>query len=166
MDPSCSWKEGKILDLKLSKGQKKRVAQPLALAEERDIILLDEWAADRDPHFRREFYQVLLPLMQQMGKTVFAISHDDHYFPACRSPAGDAQRRLASSPALSANWRPATRSRVPPDGFADYPIGRARPFGSYCCFTADKLLAVIISPLALCLWLRPCRSTSILTRIA
>jgi len=71
---------GKILDLKLSKGQKKRVALLLALAEERDIILLDEWAADQDPHFRREFYQVLLPLMQQMGKTVFAISHDDHYF--------------------------------------------------------------------------------------
>ncbi|MGL4725447.1 MAG: multidrug ABC transporter permease/ATP-binding protein [Scandinavium sp.] len=71
---------GKILDLKLSKGQKKRVALLLALAEERDIILLDEWAADQDPHFRREFYQVLLPLMQQMGKTIFAISHDDHYF--------------------------------------------------------------------------------------
>lgn len=52
----------------------------LALAEERDIILLDEWAADQDPHFRREFYQVLLPLMQEMGKTIFAISHDDHYF--------------------------------------------------------------------------------------
>ncbi|XOL95444.1 hypothetical protein ACLB6M_04010 [Enterobacter hormaechei] len=52
----------------------------LALAEERDIILLDEWAADQDPHFRREFYQVLLPLMQAMGKTIFAISHDDHYF--------------------------------------------------------------------------------------
>lgn len=71
---------GKILDLKLSKGQKKRVALLLALAEDRDIILLDEWAADQDPHFRREFYQVLLPLMQQMGKTIFAISHDDHYF--------------------------------------------------------------------------------------
>lgn len=71
---------GKILDLKLSKGQKKRVALLLALAEERDIILLDEWAADQDPHFRREFYQVLLPLMQEMGKTIFAISHDDHYF--------------------------------------------------------------------------------------
>ncbi|MBN6335409.1 multidrug ABC transporter permease/ATP-binding protein, partial [Escherichia coli] len=66
--------------LRLSKGQKKRVALLLALAESRDIILLDEWAADQDPHFRREFYQVLLPLMQQMGKTVFAISHDDHYF--------------------------------------------------------------------------------------
>ncbi|WP_318388537.1 multidrug ABC transporter permease/ATP-binding protein [Enterobacter sp.] len=73
-------KEGKILDLKLSKGQKKRVALLLALAEDRDIILLDEWAADQDPHFRREFYQVLLPLMQEMGKTIFAISHDDHYF--------------------------------------------------------------------------------------
>ncbi|MFK3707166.1 putative ATP-binding cassette transporter [Raoultella sp. BIGb0138] len=71
---------GRIVDLKLSKGQKKRVALLLALAEERDIVLLDEWAADQDPHFRREFYQVLLPLMQQMGKTVFAISHDDHYF--------------------------------------------------------------------------------------
>ncbi|XXD08853.1 multidrug ABC transporter permease/ATP-binding protein [Klebsiella sp. R445] len=71
---------GKIVDLKLSKGQKKRVALLLALAEDRDIILLDEWAADQDPHFRREFYQVLLPLMQQMGKTIFAISHDDHYF--------------------------------------------------------------------------------------
>jgi energy-coupling factor transporter ATP-binding protein EcfA2 len=56
------------------------VALLLALAEERDIILLDEWAADQDPHFRREFYQVLLPLMQEMGKTIFAISHDDHYF--------------------------------------------------------------------------------------
>jgi putative ATP-binding cassette transporter len=73
-------KDGKILDLKLSKGQKKRVALLLALAEERDILLLDEWAADQDPHFRREFYQVLLPLMQEMGKTIFAISHDDHYF--------------------------------------------------------------------------------------
>ncbi|MGP3592426.1 multidrug ABC transporter permease/ATP-binding protein [Vagococcus sp. WN89Y] len=72
--------DGKILNLKLSKGQKKRVALLLALAEERDILLLDEWAADQDPHFRRDFYQILLPLMQQMGKTIFAISHDDHYF--------------------------------------------------------------------------------------
>jgi putative ATP-binding cassette transporter len=61
--------DGKILDLKLSKGQKKRVALLLALAEDRDIIMLDEWAADQDPHFRREFYQVLLPLMKEMGKT-------------------------------------------------------------------------------------------------
>jgi putative ATP-binding cassette transporter len=80
MGHKLQMENGKILDLKLSKGQKKRVALLLALAEERDIVLLDEWAADQDPHFRREFYQVLLPLMQEMGKTIFAISHDDHYF--------------------------------------------------------------------------------------
>ncbi|MDI3362725.1 multidrug ABC transporter permease/ATP-binding protein [Lelliottia sp. V89_10] len=80
MSHKLELQDGKILNLKLSKGQKKRVALLLALAEERDIILLDEWAADQDPHFRREFYQVLLPLMQDMGKTIFAISHDDHYF--------------------------------------------------------------------------------------
>lgn len=40
--------DGRILNLKLSKGQKKRIALLLALAEERDIILLDEWAADQD----------------------------------------------------------------------------------------------------------------------
>jgi putative ATP-binding cassette transporter len=80
MSHKLELQDGKILNLKLSKGQKKRVALLLALAEERDIILLDEWAADQDPHFRREFYQVLLPLMKEMGKTIFAISHDDHYF--------------------------------------------------------------------------------------
>lgn len=80
MSHKLELQDGKILNLKLSKGQKKRVALLLALAEERDIILLDEWAADQDPHFRREFYQVLLPLMKAMGKTIFAISHDDHYF--------------------------------------------------------------------------------------
>ncbi|MGB7801130.1 multidrug ABC transporter permease/ATP-binding protein [Buttiauxella sp.] len=80
MSEKLELENGTILNLKLSKGQRKRVALLLALAEERDIILLDEWAADQDPHFRREFYQVLLPLMQEMGKTIFAISHDDHYF--------------------------------------------------------------------------------------
>lgn len=80
MDNKLQLDNGRILNLNLSKGQKKRVALLLALAEERDIILLDEWAADQDPHFRREFYQVLLPLMKEMGKTIFAISHDDHYF--------------------------------------------------------------------------------------
>ncbi|AIR00617.1 multidrug ABC transporter permease/ATP-binding protein [Pluralibacter gergoviae] len=80
MEEKLELKAGRILNLQLSKGQKKRVALLLALAEERDILLLDEWAADQDPHFRREFYQVLLPLMQKMGKTLFAISHDDSYF--------------------------------------------------------------------------------------
>ncbi|MDR7343069.1 putative ATP-binding cassette transporter [Pantoea alhagi] len=70
----------KVLNLALSKGQSKRLALLLAAAEQRDILLLDEWAADQDPHFRRIFYRELLPWLQQSGKTVFAISHDDHYF--------------------------------------------------------------------------------------
>ncbi|WP_428943561.1 multidrug ABC transporter permease/ATP-binding protein [Pantoea sp. FN060301] len=70
----------KVLNLKLSKGQSKRLALLLATAEQRDILLLDEWAADQDPHFRRIFYRELLPWLQGMGKTVLAISHDDHYF--------------------------------------------------------------------------------------
>ncbi|WP_380179357.1 multidrug ABC transporter permease/ATP-binding protein [Kalamiella sp. sgz302252] len=70
----------RVLDLKLSKGQSKRLAMLLATAEQRDILLLDEWAADQDPHFRRIFYRELLPWLKEMGKTVFAISHDDHYF--------------------------------------------------------------------------------------
>jgi len=70
----------RVLNLKLSKGQTKRLALLLATAEQRDILLLDEGAADQDPHFRRSFYRELLPWLQSLGKTVFAISHDDHYF--------------------------------------------------------------------------------------
>ncbi|WP_130830832.1 multidrug ABC transporter permease/ATP-binding protein [[Erwinia] mediterraneensis] len=70
----------RVLNLELSKGQSKRLALLLAVAEERDILLLDEWAADQDPHFRRVFYREILPWLQAEGKTVFAISHDDHYF--------------------------------------------------------------------------------------
>ncbi|AYH47163.1 multidrug ABC transporter permease/ATP-binding protein [Dickeya fangzhongdai] len=72
--------EQRILNLSLSQGQRKRVALLLAVAEQRDVLLLDEWAADQDPQFRRVFYQVLLPQLRSEGKTVIAISHDDHYF--------------------------------------------------------------------------------------
>lgn len=64
----------------LSQGQRKRLALLLALLEERDILVLDEWAADQDPLFRRLFYRELLPHFKAMGKTVFAVTHDDHYF--------------------------------------------------------------------------------------
>ena len=52
----------------------------LAAVEQRSILVLDEWAADQDPQFRRVFYEQLLPLLQTQGYTVFAISHDDKYF--------------------------------------------------------------------------------------
>lgn len=72
--------DNKIANLQLSQGQRKRVALLLAAMEGRDFLLLDEWAADQDPQFRRVFYRDLLPRLSAMGKTVLAISHDDHYF--------------------------------------------------------------------------------------
>ena len=70
----------RVINTQLSQGQRKRLALLLAIAEKRDILLLDEWAADQDPQFRRLFYRELLPHLKAMGKTVFAISHDDSYF--------------------------------------------------------------------------------------
>ncbi|MFJ5429790.1 multidrug ABC transporter permease/ATP-binding protein [Pectobacterium actinidiae] len=70
----------RVMNLQLSQGQRKRVALLLAVAEQRDILLLDEWAADQDPQFRRVFYLELLPQLRALGKTIVAISHDDHYF--------------------------------------------------------------------------------------
>lgn len=72
--------KNRMLNRKLSQGQKKRLALLAAALENRSMLILDEWAADQDPGFRRVFYEELLPLLKQQGYTVFAISHDDKYF--------------------------------------------------------------------------------------
>jgi putative ATP-binding cassette transporter len=71
---------GRLGDTRLSQGQRKRLALLLALLEERPILVLDEWAADQDPGFRRRFYTELLPGLKAAGKTIVAITHDEHYF--------------------------------------------------------------------------------------
>lgn len=65
---------------KLSKGQSKRMAMIFALLEENPFMVLDEWAADQDPYFRRFFYEKLLPMLKAEGKTIIAVTHDDAYF--------------------------------------------------------------------------------------
>lgn len=80
MQEKLRFADQRISNPELSQGQRKRLALLMAVAEQRDILLLDEWAADQDPQFRRIFYRDLLPRLQQMGKTIIAISHDDHYF--------------------------------------------------------------------------------------
>lgn len=70
----------KLTTTKLSTGQRKRLAMLISLLEDRDILILDEFAADQDPIFRRFFYTKLLPLLKKEGKTVLAISHDEKYF--------------------------------------------------------------------------------------
>ncbi len=63
-----------------SKGQSKRMSMVFALLEKKPVLVLDEWAADQDPHFRKYFYENLLPKLKQEGKTIIAVTHDDAYF--------------------------------------------------------------------------------------
>lgn len=64
----------------LSTGQRKRLALIAALLEDKPILVLDEFAADQDPQFRQYFYETLLAEIKAMGKTIIAVTHDDHYF--------------------------------------------------------------------------------------
>ncbi|MRX41222.1 cyclic peptide export ABC transporter [Flavobacterium sp. LC2016-23] len=72
--------ERNVYDKNLSKGQQKRLALIYALLEEKEIIILDEWAAEQDPGFRKYFYEEILPKLKEQGKTIIAITHDDEYF--------------------------------------------------------------------------------------
>ena len=72
--------DGTFTTVNLSAGQRKRVALIVALLERRPICVLDEWAADQDPLFRRKFYEELLPMFKARGMTIIAVSHDDRYF--------------------------------------------------------------------------------------
>ncbi|MFT4924010.1 MAG: putative ATP-binding cassette transporter [Phenylobacterium sp.] len=82
IDHKVSVNEGRLSTTSLSQGQRKRLALLLLYMEDRQVLLLDEWAADQDPVFREVFYRQILPELKRAGKTVIAISHDDHYFDA------------------------------------------------------------------------------------
>jgi putative ATP-binding cassette transporter len=82
--------DGVFSSTALSSGQRKRLALLTALLEDRAIYVLDEWAADQDPHYREIFYAGLLPELRRRGKAVVVISHDDRYY-----HLGDRTVRLA-----------------------------------------------------------------------
>lgn len=71
---------GRFTTLELSAGQRKRVALIAALLEKRPLLLLDEWAADQDPLFRKKFYEEILPALKRQGLTIIAVTHDDRYY--------------------------------------------------------------------------------------
>jgi len=73
-------KEKNKLDIELSKGQQKRLSMIYALLENKDILVLDEWAADQDPIFRKYFYNHFLKRLKKMGKTIVIVTHDDLYY--------------------------------------------------------------------------------------
>lgn len=72
--------QGRFSTIDLSQGQRKRLTLLSAYLENRSIYLFDEWASDQDPIFKHIFYTQFLPDLKSQGKTIFVISHDDHYF--------------------------------------------------------------------------------------
>jgi putative ATP-binding cassette transporter len=80
MQDKASVQDGAFSTVDLSTGQRKRLALVVAWLEDKPVIVLDEWAADQDPHFRHVFYEELLPEMKARGKIVICVSHDDRWF--------------------------------------------------------------------------------------
>jgi putative ATP-binding cassette transporter len=72
--------DGAFSTIDLSAGQRKRLALIGVILEARPILILDEWAADQDPQFRKKFYMEILPDLRDQGFTICAVSHDQMYF--------------------------------------------------------------------------------------
>ncbi|WP_164519286.1 cyclic peptide export ABC transporter [Pseudoalteromonas rubra] len=79
LDHKVSYDNGRLSQLDLSTGQRKRLAYLLCTLQDKPVYLFDEWAADQDPEFKHYFYTEILPMLRQQGKTVIVISHDDRY---------------------------------------------------------------------------------------
>ena len=88
--------EGRFSTTDLSTGQRKRLALVQAALEGRPVLVLDEWAAEQDPTFRRRFYEELLPELRRGGRTLVVISHDDRYFGAADRVLHLAEGRIAA----------------------------------------------------------------------
>ncbi len=82
LDQKVQVENGRFTTTKLSHGQRKRLALLICLLEDRPLYLLDEWAADQDPQYRKFFYRTILMEMKSRGKIVIAITHDESYFDA------------------------------------------------------------------------------------
>lgn len=80
LEHKVSFNEGKFSTIHLSAGQRKRLALICAVLERKPVLVLDEFAADQDPHFKRKFYTEVLPFLKENGITVIAITHDDQYY--------------------------------------------------------------------------------------
>lgn len=80
LDHKVSITDGYLSTTDLSDGQRRRLALMVALMENKELYLFDEWAADQDPGFRRVFYEKILPSLRERNKAVVVISHDDRFF--------------------------------------------------------------------------------------
>lgn len=76
-------RDGRFTTTDLSGGQRKRLALLVALLEDKPVLVLDEWAADQDPGFRRVFYEEILPELRRPDRIIICVTHDDRYFECC-----------------------------------------------------------------------------------
>lgn len=72
-----------ITRLDLSAGQRRRLALAIALLEDRDFLILDEFIADQDPGQREFFFRTLLPELKSRGKTIIVSTHDMQWIKFC-----------------------------------------------------------------------------------
>lgn len=81
LDHKVSIVKERLSTMNLSRGERKRLALLHIYMQARPICILDEWAADQDPYFKRVFYEQLLPEMAATGVTPIVITHDRTYYP-------------------------------------------------------------------------------------
>lgn len=72
-----------ISRIDLSAGQRRRLALAIALLEDRNVLVLDEFVADQDPEKRDYFFRTLIPWLKQQGKTVIVSTHDLAWLECC-----------------------------------------------------------------------------------
>jgi len=72
--------DGRFTNLKLSTGQRKRLALATSILEDKPVLLFDEASSDLDPEFRRYFYETYLPELKAAGRTIVVVTHDDRFF--------------------------------------------------------------------------------------
>lgn len=72
-----------LLNRDLSKGQRRRVALAVAVAEGRPVIILDEWTSDQDAEFRTRFTNEIIGKLRSLGRTVIFVSHDGDMSSVC-----------------------------------------------------------------------------------
>ncbi|MCP4456764.1 MAG: cyclic peptide export ABC transporter [Cytophagales bacterium] len=80
LDAKVKIEDREFSTIKLSYGQRKRLSLVMALLEDKEIYVFDEWAANQDPYFKEIFYDQILKELKRNGKTVIVVSHDDSYF--------------------------------------------------------------------------------------
>jgi putative ATP-binding cassette transporter len=80
IEKQVKWQNHKFHYSGLSAGQKKRLAFVYLMLEDAPIFILDEWAAEQDPFFKKKFYKELLPQLKKSGKTIIVATHDNRYF--------------------------------------------------------------------------------------